>query len=330
MLKVLATGGFHDLGGDDIPIVKEFASCLGEEVVSRGYRLLNENKTQFDEAICSGAARSAEATQTSLDDLIHSYKLRDDDAIHSIGRVFESVRSDWELYRPVLDIPELITEAHAVVIICGGRRALNRANWTRIAHKPLLPVARFGGLAKDLYEQELKDFDKNYSSYVDRDQYQELNQHNVDIKQFAKNIVSLVEQLCLPKRALVVMSFSERDDLIDLYETFQNSCEATGFHCEKVNEDNAVVRIVPAIWEKIRSGAFVFVDLTIPSTNVYYELGYAEALGKKLVVTAKDGTALPFDIRDLPVIYWKNQRDLKKKLISKIRSIVTAQQAEIE
>jgi nucleoside 2-deoxyribosyltransferase len=33
---------------------------------------------------------------------------------------------------------------------------------------------------------------------------------------------------------------------------------------------------------------------------VFYELGYADGLGKKVVVTAKDGTEPPFDISDVP------------------------------
>jgi len=61
--------------------------------------------------------------------------------------------------------------------------------------------------------------------------------------------------------------------------------------------------------------------------NVYYELGYAEALEKPLIITAKDEMKgkLPFDVQDIPVIFWKNQKGMKNDLRKKIESIAKKQ-----
>jgi hypothetical protein len=40
-------------------------------------------------------------------------------------------------------------------------------------------------------------------------------------------------------------------------------------------------------------------------------LGFAKALGKDVIVTARKGTELPFDIGDIPTIFWEDQTDLK-------------------
>ena len=55
-------------------------------------------------------------------------------------------------------------------------------------------------------------------------------------------------------------------------------------------------------------------DVSDLSPNVFYELGYAKALGKDVIVTAKKGTQLPFDIGDIPAIFWEIQEDLKEGL----------------
>ena len=73
-------------------------------------------------------------------------------------------------------------------------------------------------------------------------------------------------------------------------------------------------RIVEHIYSGIRKSAFVIVDVTEPKPNVYYELGYARGLGIPVIITAKEGTELPFDIFDLPVHFWTNSKSLKLKL----------------
>jgi nucleoside 2-deoxyribosyltransferase len=54
---------------------------------------------------------------------------------------------------------------------------------------------------------------------------------------------------------------------------------------------------------------------------VYYELGWAQALGKPVIVTAKEGTVLPFDIFDVPAIFGDSQKSLRDALKAKIQNI---------
>ena len=64
--------------------------------------------------------------------------------------------------------------------------------------------------------------------------------------------------------------------------------------------------------------AFVITDVSDVSPNVFYELGFAQGFGKQVVVTARKGTALPFDISDVPVIFWDGQENLKEQLRKRI------------
>jgi nucleoside 2-deoxyribosyltransferase len=80
-------------------------------------------------------------------------------------------------------------------------------------------------------------------------------------------------------------------------------------------------KILPRILNGIRHSAFVIADVTETSPNVFYEVGFAEGLGRPIITTAKKDTKLPFDIADTPVTFWSNPEDLKAKLESTIQEI---------
>jgi hypothetical protein len=78
---------------------------------------------------------------------------------------------------------------------------------------------------------------------------------------------------------------------------------------------------LPEIIKRIAGCAFAIVDLSEESPNVYYELGYAEGHDKPVIVTAKKGTTLPFDAKDIPVIFWENQSGLRNMLREKVKEL---------
>ncbi|MEO6232389.1 MAG: hypothetical protein ABIP10_19825 [Ferruginibacter sp.] len=69
-------------------------------------------------------------------------------------------------------------------------------------------------------------------------------------------------------------------------------------------------------------------DLSEERPNVYYELGLAQGLHKPVIITAKKGTALPFDVADIPIILWEGQKELKEKLRERI-SLIAPKQGRI-
>jgi hypothetical protein len=73
-------------------------------------------------------------------------------------------------------------------------------------------------------------------------------------------------------------------------------------------------RIVPEITRGIRQSAFVVADITEERPNVYWELGLATGMEKEVIVVAKAGTTPPFDINDVPVIFWDSFADFEDTL----------------
>lgn len=90
---------------------------------------------------------------------------------------------------------------------------------------------------------------------------------------------------------------------------------------ERIDDQNSNDPITDRMLESIRLAEFVIVDLTHERPNVYYEAGYAQGLGKTPIYVAKIDTDLHFDLKDYPVIFFENMRNLKTLLEERMRLI---------
>ena len=149
-----------------------------------------------------------------------------------------------------------------------------------------------------------------------------MNSVSDDWPEIAETIVSLAERVAESRSVVVIMSYAKRAELDDVFAAFEQVAQQLGYTCDRVTEENAGQRIVPEILERISRAAFTIVDLTDLRPNVFYELGYADGLRKRVVVTAKEGTELPFDVKDIPTIFWDGKEQLKADLRARIETIV--------
>ena len=188
-----------------------------------------------------------------------------------------------------------------------------------------MPITRFGGAARVIYYQELDRFSRVCASKIDKADYENLSDVASSFPELAKTVVALAQRLRVSKDVFVIMSFADDPELEDAYETFKSVCQAEEYRCTRVDDESMVPRILPEILSRINRCAFTIVDLSDEKVNVYYELGYADGIGKSIIVTAKEGTQLPFDVKDIPVVFWKNQKGLREQLAKKIRAIASTQ-----
>lgn len=100
-----------------------------------------------------------------------------------------------------------------------------------------------------------------------------------------------------------------------------------GLECYRVDRDSAVVVPADAIEEKITKAKLVIVDITKDNPNVWFELGYAEAMRKTVIMVCSDERQqpFPFDIRHKRIITYRTRsqsdfEEYKKNLIRTIRA----------
>jgi nucleoside 2-deoxyribosyltransferase len=122
--------------------------------------------------------------------------------------------------------------------------------------------------------------------------------------------------------AFIAMSINPDDhELEDILDSIKEAASKCGILAERVDEVQSNERITDRILESIEKAEFVIVDLTHSRPNVFYEAGYAQGLNKTPIYLAKIGTKLEFDLKDYPVIFFKNMKQLKGELEKRLRAI---------
>ncbi|GJL64253.1 MAG: hypothetical protein NPIRA04_29070 [Nitrospirales bacterium] len=113
----------------------------------------------------------------------------------------------------------------------------------------------------------------------------------------------------------------DRPDLEDAYLTVKRTFEQFGISAERADDIEHSGKITEEIINKIRSSEFLYADLTGARPNVYYEVGFAHALSKKVILYRKSSEPLHFDLAGYNCPEYKNFSDLEKKLNKRLESM---------
>jgi hypothetical protein len=120
-------------------------------------------------------------------------------------------------------------------------------------------------------------------------------------------------------RVFVAMSFRNEEEpaLVDYFEAMQRAAVATKLPIELVRIDlvEGDYEISQRIMDEIDRSDVVLADFTLGPANVYFELGYARGVKRRIIQTARKGTALEFDTRNWRTIFYKNATELQKALV---------------
>ncbi len=106
-------------------------------------------------------------------------------------------------------------------------------------------------------------------------------------------------------KAFVVMQFAEPYDTF-YKEVIQKQAEAAGYEVFRIDEKAGPGVIFQDIQREIEQAEVVIAEITPANPNVFYEVGYAHALGKPTILLAQRGAQLPFDIRSFRVVFYND------------------------
>ena len=123
----------------------------------------------------------------------------------------------------------------------------------------------------------------------------------------------------------VGMAFDLPSNLSDTYQAIKRSCEELGLNAFRVDDIQDSGPIPVQVLKGIEDAEFLMFDLSVERPNVYYELGYAHGVGNRseeIVLLAKKGTKIHFNISSLRILEYSSAIDLENKLTSRLRNMI--------
>jgi nucleoside 2-deoxyribosyltransferase len=126
-------------------------------------------------------------------------------------------------------------------------------------------------------------------------------------------------------QGFVAMWFAPEMDAI-WREGLKPAIEEAGYEPIRLDETEHNNKICDEIIAKIRRARFVVADFTGQSRGVYYEAGFAAALGLPVIFTYRqqgdDRDALHFDVRQFNTIDYTDAANLRSKLTARISATI--------
>ena len=128
-----------------------------------------------------------------------------------------------------------------------------------------------------------------------------------------------VEQTTPKPFVFVLMPFDGAFD--DIYQLgIKAACKEAGGYCERVDEQIFVESILERVYNQIDKADLLIADMTGRNANVFYEVGYAHGLGKRVLLLTQNADDIPFDLKHYPhIVYGGKITELKQELEKRVR-----------
>lgn len=111
-----------------------------------------------------------------------------------------------------------------------------------------------------------------------------------------------------PADLFVLMPF--RDELRPIYEkVIKKVAKKVGIGVRRADDIFTTHHVMADVWADIHAARVLLADCTGRNSNVFYEIGLAHTIGKNVILTAQSEEDIPFDIRHLRYIEYKNTVD---------------------
>lgn len=136
------------------------------------------------------------------------------------------------------------------------------------------------------------------------------------------NITGQSKATFRPDTAFIMMWMDEKNhELEDVHNVVKRCFENIGISAERADDIEHDGRITEEIINKIQTSEYLFADLSGSRPNVYYEVGFAHALSKRVILFRKKGESVHFDLAGYNCPEYRNMSDLESKMIKRLESM---------
>lgn len=128
-----------------------------------------------------------------------------------------------------------------------------------------------------------------------------------------------LSQAYRPNTAFIMMRINPNNPYWDdVYDTYKQCFKKFGINAFRADEIEHEDVITTRVMEEIKTSEFLVGDLTEERPSVYYEIGYAHSLGRRVMMYRKKGTSIHFDLASYNCPEYENMRELKSHLMKRL------------
>ena len=226
---------------------------------------------------------------------------------------------DWDKESLVAEIvlPYVHQQVRHVPSVSRGGRAL--INFAAANHLAIFKTER--ELHPDGFPEELSDLEWMTAHNCTAEIVAELR-----LDASTPKVHSLLQQALAPPEDQLFVAMKFGDELLDsAYEGVIKPVGAKyGLAVLRVDEieDSGLINL--QMLEEIAKSRVVLADMTGARPNVYYEAGYAHAIGKEMIFTIHAGDRVHFDLAPYRFIEWSTELQLRERLCTRLAAIVAS------
>lgn len=164
------------------------------------------------------------------------------------------------------------------------------------------------------------------------DQFKNLVDKSYDKEEHQRKIMYLeslvrekeVTNAELNKTCFVMMPIAEDEPLASYFDVVIDPlARELGFHAIKIDRERFQGHIDLKLEGEIKRCGFCIADITGDNPNVFYEIGYATALAKRVILTSYKRPSKKFDLRQRKQLVYQNLNTLITELREEIRALLS-------